>query len=414
MNGYQASQEKYGAIGVDAARAMDTLARIPISIHCWQGDDVTGFEQAGEALSGGIQATGNYPGKARTFAELTADFDKACSLIPGPKRINLHASYAVTGGEPVARDALEPAHFSPWVAFARERGYGIDFNPTFFSHPMVKNGLTLSSPDEAVRAYWVRHGVACRRIAASFARELNTHCLCNVWIPDGLKDVPADRLAPRLRLKESLDQIFAEKLAGVIDSVESKVFGIGVEAYTVGSSEFYVSYAATHPGVYNLLDNGHYHPTEMVDDKIASLLCYFDRIPLHVTRPMRWDSDHVVRFTDDLRDIACELVRCGALEKALIGLDFFDASINRIAAWVIGTRNMQKALLWALLTPHAALAALQNEGRFTELLAAQEALKTLPFGDVWQAYCERQGVPADGQWYPAVAEYERTVLRERM
>lgn len=414
MNSYQEAIAQYRAIGVDCEAAMETLARIPISIHCWQGDDVTGFENAGESLSGGIQATGNYPGKARNFAELTADFDKACSLIPGQKNINLHASYAVQDGEPAQRDALEPRHFAPWVAYARERGYGIAFNPTFFSHPMVKNGLTLSSPDAEVRAYWVRHGIACRRIAAYFARELGTPCLCNVWIPDGLKDEPADRMAPRLRLRDSLDRIFAEKLDGVIDSVESKVFGIGVEAYTVGSSEFYICYAATHPGVYNLLDNGHYHPTEQIDDKIASLLCYFDKIPLHVTRPMRWDSDHVVRFNDDLRAIATELVRCGAVDRALIGLDFFDASINRIAAWVIGTRNMQKALLWALLMPHETMRALQDEARFTELLALQEDCMTLPFGEVWKAYLQRQGVAQDGEWYPTVAAYERTVLSERV
>ena len=413
MNRYESAKERYQAVGVDCDAAMETLARTPVSLHCWQGDDVTGFENLGKALSGGIQTTGNYPGKARTFAELTADFDQACALIPGKKNINLHASYAVFDGAPVGRDSLEPRHFAPWVKFARERGYGIGFNPTFFSHEMVKDNLTLSSPDGEVRAYWVRHGIACRRIAAYFARELGEPCLCNVWIPDGFKDVPADRLSPRLRLRDSLDQIFAEKLDGVVDSVESKVFGIGLEACTVGSGEFYMGYAATHPGVYNLLDNGHYHPTEQVDDKIASLLCYFDRIPLHVTRPMRWDSDHVVRFSDDLRDIACEIVRCNALAKVLIGLDFFDASINRVAAWVIGARNMQKALLWALLQPNSRLRTLQDESRFTELLAEQEDLKTLPFGDVWQTYCERQGVPTDGQWYPAVAEYERTVLSVR-
>ena len=413
MNGYDAAREQYRAAGVDADQAMAALAQVPVSIHCWQGDDVTGFENLGTALSGGIQTTGNYPGKARSFAELTADFDQACSLIPGKKNINLHASYAVPNGAPVGRDALLPEHFAPWVAYARARGSGIGFNPTFFSHAMVRNNLTLSSPDDAVRAYWIRHGIACRRIAAYFARELGTPCLCNVWIPDGFKDVPADRISPRLRLKDSLDQIFAEKLDGVIDSVESKVFGIGLEAYTVGSSEFYMGYAATHPGVYNLLDNGHYHPTELVDDKIASLRCYFDRIPLHVTRPMRWDSDHVVRFNDDLRDIACELVRCGALDKALIGLDFFDASINRVAAWVIGSRNMQKALLFALLQPNDRLQRLQAEGRFTELLAMQEDLKTLPFGEIWRDYCRRQGVPADGAWYPAIEEYERNVLNGR-
>ncbi len=411
---YQAAKTRYAALGVDAEQAMETLAGVPVSIHCWQGDDVTGLENAGAALSGGIQATGHYPGKARTFAELTADFDKAISLIPGRKRINLHASYAVfPPGDKADRDALEPRHFAAWVDYAKSRGIGIDFNPTFFSHPMVKNNMTLASVDEAVRAYWIRHGQACRRIAAYFAKELNTHCLCNVWIPDGLKDIPADRLSPRKRLADSLNQIFAEKLPGVIDSVESKVFGIGVEAYTVGSHEFYLSYAAAHPGVYALLDNGHFHPTESIADKIPALLCLFDRLALHLTRPVRWDSDHVPRFDDDLKEIAGELVRCDALGKALIGLDFFDASINRVAAWIIGARNVQKALLYALLTPYARLAQLQNEARFTELMAAQEAYKTMPFGAVWEEYCERQNIPADGEWVPQIAQYEETVLKAR-
>ncbi len=414
MNEYQTAAARYAALGVDTESAMETLAAVPVSIHCWQGDDVTGFENTGEALSGGIQATGNYPGKARSFAELTADFDKALSLIPGRKRINLHASYAVFApGDRADRDALLPRHFAAWVDYARARGIGIDFNPTFFSHPMVKDGLTLSSPDEAVRAFWIRHGQACRRIAAYFAEELGTHCLCNVWIPDGLKDVPADRLGPRRRLADSLDWIFAEKLPGVVDSVESKVFGIGVEAYTVGSHEFYLGYAATHPGVYDLLDNGHFHPTEEVADKISSMLCWFDRLPLHLTRPVRWDSDHVLRFNDELRAIACELVRCDALHRALIGLDFFDASINRVAAWVIGARNVQKALLYALLMPHARLTELQDAARFTELMARQEAVKTLPFGAVWAEYCARRGVPTEGDWYPQIEQYEDTVLKAR-
>ncbi|MCE5343032.1 MAG: L-rhamnose isomerase [Eubacteriales bacterium] len=411
---YQAAGARYAALGVNTEAAMEALARVPVSIHCWQGDDVTGFENSGEALSGGIQATGNYPGKARTFAELTADFDKACSLIPGRKRINLHASYAVfPPGDKADRDALAPRHFAAWVEYAKSRNIGIDFNPTFFSHPMVKNGMTLASPNEAVRAFWIRHGQACRRIAAYFAKELNTYCLCNVWIPDGLKDVPADRLGPRLRLEDSLNQIFAEKLPGVIDSVESKVFGIGVEAYTVGSHEFYLGYAVAHPGIYALLDSGHFHPTEAIADKIPAMLCRFDRLALHLTRPVHWDSDHVLRFDDDLREITCELVRCDALQKALIGLDFFDASINRVAAWVIGTRNLQKALLYALLMPHAQLARMQDEARFTELMTAQEAYKTLPFGTVWDAYCQRQSVPADGEWYPHIEQYEQTVLKAR-
>jgi L-rhamnose isomerase len=411
---YQAARLRYDQVGVDADRATAILSGIPVGIHCWQGDDVTGFENTGHTLSGGIQTTGNYPGRARNFQELTADFDEACTLIPGKKRVNLHASYAVfKEGQKADRDALTPEHFKAWVDFAKSRHLGVDFNPTFFSHPMVKDGLTLSSPDEGVRAFWIRHGQACRRIAAYFARELNTPCLCNVWIPDGLKDVPADRLGPRLRLKDSLDGIFAEKLDGVVDSVESKVFGIGVEAYTVGSHEFYLGYAAAHPGVYALLDNGHFHPTETVSDKIPAMLCNFDRLPLHVTRPVRWDSDHVPRLDDELKDIACELVRCDALGRAMIGLDFFDASVNRVAAWVIGARNLQKALLYALLMPNERMRRLQDEARFTELMVLQETCKTLPFGIVWETYCRQQGVPVDGEWLGQVEQYEATVLKAR-
>ena len=335
-------------------------------------------------------------------------------MIPGRHRVNVHAFYGIyPDGKPVDRDQIKPEHFRPWVDYAKARGLGLDFNPTFFSHPMVKDGLTLSSPDENVRRFWIRHGIACRRIAAYFAKELNTHCLCNVWIPDGLKDVPADRLSPRLRLKDSLDQIFAEKLPGVIDSVESKVFGIGLEAYTVGSNEFYTAYAARQPGVYNLLDNGHYHPQEFVSDKIPAMLCYFDKLPLHITRPMRWDSDHVVRFEDEIREIATEIVRCNATERVLIGLDFFDASINRVAAWVIGARNVEKALLWALLMPHDRLRTLQDEDRFTELLMAQEELKTLPFGAVWEEYCRQCDVPENEGWFQTVEKYEADVLKGR-
>lgn len=411
---YELAKKRYAQLGVDTEAALARLKAIPISIHCWQGDDVHGFD-SDESLSGGIQTTGNYPGKARTPEELMADFEKAISMIGGIKRINLHASYAIFApGERADRDALEPRHFKPWVDFAKKNHLGIDFNPTFFSHPMVKGGLTLSSPDEAVRAFWVRHGIACRRIAAYFARELGTHCLCNVWIPDGLKDVPADRLSPRKRLEKSLDEIFAEPLPGVVDAVESKVFGIGLEAYTVGSSEFYISYAARHPGVYNLLDNGHYHPTEMVSDKIPSMLCFFDKVPLHVTRPMRWDSDHVVRLEDEIKAIAEEIVRCDATERVLIGLDYFDASINRVAAWVIGTRNMQKALLNALLMPHAQLKALQDQQRFTELMALQEALKVLPMGAVWEEFCAREHVEDDEEWLDDVLAYEKEVLLKRV
>lgn len=411
---YEHAKDRYAAVGVDTEAALGRLRDVRISIHCWQGDDVGGFENMGEALGGGIQATGSYPGKARNPEELMADLDEALALIPGRHRINLHASYAVTGANRVERDALEPEHFRAWIDYAKERGLYIDFNPTFFSHPMVRDNLTLSSPDEEVRSFWVRHAAACRRIACAIARELGSPVLNNIWIPDGYKDVPADRLGPRLRLKKSLDEIYSETLPGVIDSVESKVFGIGLEAYTVGSSEFYLGYAVGRPGVYNLLDNGHYHPTEMVSDKISSLLTVFDKLPLHVTRPVRWDSDHVVLFEDEIREIAKEIVRNNALDRVLIGLDFFDASINRVAAWVVGTRNMQKALLCALLQPHDRLRELQDSGGFTELMVLQEELKTYPFGAVWEEFCSRSGVPMDGSWLEQVRRYEVDVLVKRV
>ncbi len=411
---YEEAKKSYAIYGVDTDGALAALDQIPISIHCWQGDDVLGFEDRSRGLSGGIQTTGNYPGRARTPAELMADFDEALTLIPGKKRLSLHASYAVFDGAPkVDRDAIAPEHFRPWVEYARARGLGLDFNPTFFSHPMAESGFTLSSQNREVRAFWVRHGIACREIAAYFAAELGTHCLCNVWIPDGLKDVPADRLSPRLRLKESLDEIFDKSLPGVVDSVESKVFGIGVESYTVGSSEFYACYAMGRPGVYPLLDNGHYHPTEKVSDKISSMLVYFDKLPLHVTRPVRWDSDHVVLLEDELIEIAKELVRNDALDRALIGLDFFDASINRIAAWATGTRSMQKALLYALLQPNERLRRMQEEMDYTGLMLLQEALKTLPFGTVWERWCEKQGAPVEQALAARIQQYEQRVLRKR-
>ncbi len=411
---YESAKKQYEKLGVDVEQALRVLREVSISIHCWQGDDVRGLESGGRELSGGIQTTGDYPGRARNFQELTADFEKVLSLVPGKKRINLHASYAVfEEGEAVDRDAIEPRHFDKWIEFARKNNLGIDFNPTFFSHPMVKDNLTLSSPDERVRKFWIRHGIQCRRIASYIAGKLGGPVLCNVWIPDGYKDVPADRMGPRDRFRKSLDEIFAEKLPGVIDCVESKVFGIGLEAYTVGSSEFSIAYAATHPGVYPLLDNGHYHPTEMVSDKIPSLLLFFDKLPLHVTRPIRWDSDHVVLFEDEIREIAKEIVRNQALEKVIIGLDYFDASINRIAAWAAGARNMEKALLYALLQPAEELKRMQEDSRFTDLLVIQEEMKTLPFGDIWEHYCGMEGVPADGAWLPAVKEYEKNVLSRR-
>lgn len=337
MNDYENAKACYRRFGVDVERALARLAEKAISIHCWQGDDVAGFDQKDGKAGDGIQTTGNYPGKARNFEELKADFLKAAGLIPGKKRINLHASYAVfPEGEWVDRDRLEYKYFVPWVDFAKENSLGIDFNPTCFSHPMVKDGLTLSHPDEAVRRFWIDHCKASRRIAQRIGEELGDQVLNNVWVPDGFKDIPADRMGPRLRLKAALDEVFAEPCPNVIDCVESKVFGIGLESMTVGSNEFYTAYAATHPGVYNLLDAGHYHPTEFISDKIPAMLCFFDKVPLHVTRPVRWDSDHVVLFDDETREIMKEVVRNDALDRVLIGLDFFDASINRVAAWVPG------------------------------------------------------------------------------
>ena len=409
---YEIAKERYAAVGVDTEKVMETMQNFHLSLHCWQADDVTGFEVQAGSLTGGIQATGNYPGKARNIDELRADILKAASYIPGTHRLNLHEIYGDFQGKVVDRDEVEPEHFKSWIEWGKENNMKLDFNSTSFSHP--KSGdLSLSNPDEGIRNFWIEHGIACRRIAAYIGKELGTPCLNNIWIPDGYKDVPADRLSPRLRLRDSLDQIFAEPLPGVIDSVESKFFGIGLEAYTVGSAEFYANYAATHPGVYNLMDSGHYHPEESIADKIPAQLAFYDKLPLHVTRPMHWDSDHVVTLTDDLRGIADEIVRCNACDKALIGLDFFDGSINRVAAWVIGTRNMQKALLLALLTPHQALAELQNACRFTELLALQEEYKSLPWGEVWAEYCRRQDVPENEKWLSAVQQYERQALAER-
>ncbi len=409
---YQEAKEVYAKIGVDTEQAIEKLKNTAISVHCWQGDDVVGLDGGG-AASGGIQTTGNYPGRARNFEELKQDLTKAFSLMPGKKRLNLHASYAILGGEKVDRNAYRPEHFAPWVGFAKQIGLdGIDFNPTMFSHPMVKGGLTLSSPDESVRKFWIEHCKACIRISEYLAKEMNSHCLMNIWIPDGFKDVPADRLTPRLRLKDSLDEILKEPYdkKKVVVAVESKVFGIGVESYTVGSNEFYQNYAAKND-ICCLLDNGHYHPLEYVSDKIPALLAFYDKVALHVTRGVRWDSDHVVLFEDELKEIAKEIVRNDALDKVLIGLDYFDASINRISAWVTGERNMQKALLYALLTPNDTLKKLQDNGEFTELMYRQEQLKTYPFGDVWREYLRRQNL--DDNWFDEIKKYEQGVLLSR-
>ncbi|MCD8040366.1 MAG: L-rhamnose isomerase [Clostridia bacterium] len=413
MTIYEYAKQDYAAIGVDSEQAIKALAQIPISVHCWQGDDVIGLDGAG-ALSGGIQTTGNYPGRARNFDELKADLSVAFSLMPGKKRLNLHASYAILNGEKVDRNAYRPEHFAPWVQFAKEQGLdGIDFNPTFFSHSMVKDGLTLSSPDETVRKFWIDHCKACIKISEYLATEMNSHCLMNIWIPDGYKDVPADRLSPRLRLKQSLDEILSIPYdkSKVIIAVESKVFGIGVESYTVGNSEFYMNYAAKN-GLCCLLDNGHYHPTEVVSDKIPSMLAFYDKVALHVTRGVRWDSDHVVLFEDELKEIAKEIVRNDAIEKVLIGLDYFDANINRISAWVTGYRAMQKALLNALLLPNDKLKQLQNDGRFTELMAMQEECKMLPLGAVWEEYLNREQVAKN--YFAEIETYEKKVLKNRV
>lgn len=409
MTRFESAKEIYAAWGVDVEKALVTLGNTAVSLHCWQGDDVVGFDTK-QALSGGIQTTGNYPGRARTPEELMADFDEVIRLCPGKKKINLHASYAIfEDGEFADRDKLEPKHFAKWVEFAKERNLGIDFNPTFFSHAMVKDGLTLSSPDEEVRKFWIDHGIACLRIAEYFADETGIPCLLNYWMPDGLKDFPADRQGPRRRMAESLDRVFA---AGydkdkIIPTLESKVFGIGLEAYTVGSAEFCLSYSIKN-GITPLVDNGHYHPTETVSDKISSLLLFSDRMALHVTRPMRWDSDHVVSYDDETREIMKEVVRCG-LDKVFIATDYFDASINRISAWVTGLRNTQKALLYALLEPD--FRALQDSCDFTSLQAKMEEYKLLPIGDVWNEFLERCAVPAD--YLSEVKEYEKTVLSKR-
>ena len=410
---YEDAKARYAAIGVDTDAALETLKNVPISMHCWQGDDVGGFDQKG-ALSGGIQATGNYPGKARTPEELMADIDEALKLIPGKHKINLHASYAIfEDGEWADRDALEPKHFKKWVEFAKERGLGLDFNPTYFSHPKSEP-FTLSSPDEEIRTFWINHGKACLRIAEYFATELGQPCLVNIWIPDGLKDVPADRMAPRARLKDSLDQILSidydkEK---VLVAVESKVFGIGMESYTVGSHEFYMNYAAKND-ILCLMDNGHYHPTEVVSDKISSMLLFYDKLALHVTRPVRWDSDHVVLFDDETKEIAKEVVRNNALDRVMLATDFFDAGINRISAWVVGMRSLQKALLYALVSPNAKLRELQESGQMSELMMMQEELKLYPYGDVWNYFCELNGVPAKEDWFAEVKRYEKEVLSNR-
>lgn len=412
MTRYEYAKQKYAQIGIDTEEVLRKLAELPISLHCWQGDDVSGFEDTG-SLSGGIMATGNYPGKARNPEELMQDIEEVLSFLPGKYKLNLHAIYAISD-TPVERDKLEPKHFEKWVEFAKKNGLGLDINPTLFSHPLAADSLTLSHPDEKIRRFWIDHCKAMREIGAYFGKELGIPCVNNIWIPDGYKEIPADRIGPRRRLKESLDEILSVKYDKkyLIDTVESKVFGIGLEAYTVGSHEFYLNYAAKNDCLC-LLDNGHYHPTEMVSDKIPSMLLFADKVALHVTRPIRWDSDHVVIFDDELKEIAKEIVRCDALDKVLIGLDYFDASVNRIAAWVVGARNMRKALLYAMLIPHAEMKKYQDSGNFTKMLAMSEEYKFYPYADVWDEFCAREGVAQGESWLDEVTNYEKEVLSKR-
>ncbi len=411
---YEYAAARYASVGTDTGAALEKLKKTAISIHCWQGDDVGGFEDPGAGLTGGIQATGNYPGKARTADELRADIEKALSLIPGRHRLNLHAIYAETGGTIVGRDELKPAHFVKWVDWAKSKGMGLDFNPTCFSHPLSDDGFTLSHPKKDVRDFWIRHCKAARKIAEYFGRELGTPSVNNIWIPDGLKDMPADRLAPRQRLKEALDEIFSEKISEkyCIDAIEAKLFGIGSESYVVGSHEFYMGYAMTNNKML-CLDAGHFHPTESIADKISSVILFSGKLLLHVSRSVRWDSDHVVALNDDLRAIAEEIVRSGHMDKIHIGLDFFDASINRIAAWVIGTRNMLKALLAAMLEPSARIREYERKGDYTSRLAYIEEMKTLPFGAVWDKFCADSGVPVGMEWLEEVKDYEKKILLKR-
>jgi L-rhamnose isomerase len=410
---YALARERYAELGVDAERAIERLSQIRVSLHCWQGDDVGGFENEAGLTGGGIQATGNYPGKARTPDELRGDLDMALRLIPGRHRVNLHAIYA-DSGQKVGRDELTAEHFAGWIDWARQRRLGLDFNGTFFSHPLAADGFTLAHRDEPVRRFWIDHGIACRRIGERFGRELGTPCVTNVWIPDGYKDLPVDRRGPRERLRQSLDAIFAEPLEPRyhLDAVESKLFGIGSESYVVGSHEFYLGYALANSKLL-CLDSGHFHPTEAVADKISSVLNWLDAILLHVSRGVRWDSDHVVLLGDEVRGIAEEVVRGEFLERVHFGLDFFDASINRVAAWVIGARALLKALLIALLEPIAELRQMEAGGDYTGRLALLEELKTMPHGAVWDEYCRRQDVPVGAAWLDEVRGYEQTVLSGR-
>ena len=410
---YELAGERYAEIGVDVGAAIDRLRSVEISVHCWQGDDVGGFEDSGSELGSGLAVTGNYPGRARTPDELRVDLETAYSLIPGNHRLNLHACYGEFPGR-VDRDEIGIEHFQGWIDWAQRQGVGLDFNPTYFAHDKASDGFTLSHQDAGIRRFWIDHGIACRRIAAAMGMAQGNPCVNNVWVPDGYKDTPASRSAPRERLAESLDAVFAESLdkTHILDAVECKLFGIGSESYVVGSHEFYLGYAITRDKVL-CLDAGHFHPTEVISDKISSVLMYVPELLLHVSRGVRWDSDHVVTFTDELQAIMHEIVRGGYLDRVHIGLDFFDASINRVAAWTIGTRNVVKALLMALLEPSARLQQLENDGDFTRRLALMEECKSMPFGAVWDYYCAQSSVPVGGDWLNAVEAYERSTLSTR-
>ncbi len=414
---YLDAKAKYAALGVDTDAAIARLKTVPVALHCWQGDDVRGFDtDPTKPLTGGIQTTGNYPGRARTPQELMDDIDRVIALVPGQVKMNLHASYAIFDEENpwVDRDKLEPKHFKKWVDFCKARNMGCDFNPTFFSHPKC-DPLTLSSPNEETRKFWVEHGRASLRISQYLAQELGQPCVMNIWTGDGFKDVPADRIGPRMRYKQSFDEILSQPFdkTMVYPCAESKVFGIGVESYTVGSAEWCLKYADSRDDCICLMDNGHYHPTEVVSDKISSILTYDKKMALHVTRGVRWDSDHVVLFDDETKEICKEIVRCDGLDRVFIALDYFDASINRISAWVTGFRNLQKALLFALLQPNIEMKALQDSGNWTKLMVLQEEMKTMPFGEVWDEYCKSCGKPLDGAWFPEIEKYEAQVLSKR-
>jgi len=412
---YALARERYAALGVDTAKALEILAQVPISLHCWQGDDVGGFETPGGELGSGMAVTGNYPGKARTADELRADLDTAYSLIPGTHRLSLHSIYAETGGRRVARNELQPEHFSAWVDWAKANNHGVDFNTSCFSHPLAASGCTLASYDKSIRQFWIEHSIICRRIGAHFGRELGSPSMTNHWVPDGFKDIPVDRKTPRILLKDSLDTIFAEKIDPRYnrDAVESKLFGLGSECYVVGSHEFYLGYAVAN-NVLLTLDSGHFHPTEVISDKLSSVLLYLDEVVLHVSRGVRWDSDHVVTLSDELQAIMQEIVRGEFLDRVHIGLDFFDASINRIAAWVIGTRNALRALLMALLEPIDQMRELEIAGDYTARLALLEELKGMPFGAVWDAYCLQKDVPVGFSVLDEIRAYEAEELSKRI